>query len=103
VTHNSRLLVSKLGRRPRLGSHEWSRVFFLTEKSRDPGSVFLPLLTQNKNIPAPSQKAQNPAQAGCLCLFVTQVVQNWNRLYIELGAWYSFGRAVEAERRQYCH
>lgn len=29
---------------------------------------------------------------------VTQVGQNWNQLLLELGAWYSFGRALEAEQ-----
>ena len=30
--------------------------------------------------------------------YVTQVGQNWNQLLTELEAWYSFGRALEAER-----
>ena len=51
----------------------WPQVFFLTEKSCDPGSVFLPLVSpKQKYTCAPSTKAQNPAQAGYLCLLCSR-------------------------------
>jgi len=51
----------------RLWRLSWSQVFFLTEKSRDPSSAFLPWLSPNKNMPALRTNAENPAQAGLFC------------------------------------
>jgi len=47
----------------------WSQVFFLTEKSRDPGSRFLPSrFARNKNIATPVTKVQNVPQGTLLLL-----------------------------------
>jgi hypothetical protein len=67
----SSLLVSKLARSPRLA------------------------VLQLQDMSPASQKAQNLQQCRLLCLFVTQVGQNWNQLVWELNGWLLFGRELE--------